>query len=127
MVKIDSTITAVDGSYKFTVPSGDYFVQFTKANGQSFSPTGAGTPLTDSDADLVTGKSPKVTIDATKLIGDPARNNTTIDAGLVGNLGSIGDFVFRDDNQNGIQDAGEPGIAGVVVNLYKGTTLHMFL
>ncbi|MEY4540854.1 MAG: hypothetical protein RLZZ306_2611, partial [Bacteroidota bacterium] len=122
-VKIDSTNTLADGSYKFLVPSGDYFVQFTKATGQSFSPTGAGTPSTDSDADLVTGKSGKVTIDATKPVGDPARDNTTVDAGLVGNLGSIGDFVFRDDNSNGIQDATEPGIAGVTVNLYKGATL----
>lgn len=29
----------------------------------------------------------------------------------------IGDFVWNDLNQNGIQDSGEPGIAGVVVNL----------
>jgi len=33
--------------------------------------------------------------------------------------GSIGDFVWQDTNQNGIQDAGEPGIPGVTVNLFK--------
>ncbi|SDM68334.1 hypothetical protein SAMN05660860_03009, partial [Geoalkalibacter ferrihydriticus] len=31
--------------------------------------------------------------------------------------GSIGDFVWNDLNQNGLQDAGEPGISGVTVNL----------
>jgi hypothetical protein len=36
-----------------------------------------------------------------------------------------GNRVWRDVNQNGIQDAGEPGIAGVIVELYNaaGTTL----
>ena len=34
-----------------------------------------------------------------------------------GNNGSIGDFVWNDLNQNGIQDAGELGIAGVSVSL----------
>src|SRR5207249_3954319 len=31
--------------------------------------------------------------------------------------GAIGDFVWSDLNANGIQDAGEPGIAGVTVTL----------
>ena len=31
---------------------------------------------------------------------------------------NIGDFVWYDRNNNGLQDAGEPGIAGVTVNLY---------
>jgi len=32
--------------------------------------------------------------------------------------GSLGDFVWEDQNQNGIQDAGEPGIPGVEVQLF---------
>jgi hypothetical protein len=32
---------------------------------------------------------------------------------------SLGDFVWNDLNQNGIQDAGEPGMAGVTVNLWS--------
>lgn len=35
------------------------------------------------------------------------------------NTGSLGDWVWEDLNGNGIQDAGEPGIEGVTVNLYK--------
>ena len=34
---------------------------------------------------------------------------------------SIGDFVWNDSDGEGDQDAGEPGIAGVVVQLYKDT------
>jgi hypothetical protein len=39
--------------------------------------------------------------------------------------GAIGDFVWSDQNGNGIQDAGEPGINGVTVNLKDngGTTI----
>ncbi len=33
--------------------------------------------------------------------------------------GAIGDFVWWDVNKNGVQDAGEPGIKDVTVNLYK--------
>ncbi len=36
-------------------------------------------------------------------------------------LGGIGDFVWNDVNVDGIQDASEPGIPGVVVNLYDST------
>ena len=32
-------------------------------------------------------------------------------------LGSIGDTVWQDNNGNGVQDAGEPGIPGVTVDL----------
>jgi hypothetical protein len=33
-------------------------------------------------------------------------------------LAALGDFVWLDMNNDGIQDAGEPGVAGVTVNLY---------
>jgi len=34
--------------------------------------------------------------------------------------GTIGDFVWQDNNSNGCQDPGEPGIPGVQVDLYTG-------
>ena len=45
---------------------------------------------------------------------------------------TLGDFVWNDINKNGIQDAGEPGLPGVVVELYtqsntlvgRDTTIH---
>ena len=36
-------------------------------------------------------------------------------------LASLGDFVWNDLNANGIQDAGEPGINGVTVELCNGS------
>ncbi|RRS31939.1 MAG: hypothetical protein P794_02880 [Epsilonproteobacteria bacterium (ex Lamellibrachia satsuma)] len=51
-------------------------------------------------------------------------NNDTIDAGLV--FGAIGDYVWVDKNQNGIQDDDEVGLDNVTVNLYKdgNTTVY---
>ncbi len=46
-------------------------------------------------------------------------NILTYDFGLVP-PGSIGDYVWYDDNGDGVQDAGEPGIPGVRVVLYDG-------
>jgi uncharacterized repeat protein (TIGR01451 family)/gliding motility-associated-like protein len=119
-VIITSTVTDANGIYEFIVPSGMYFVIFDKPTGSTFSPTGAGTPTTDSDADA-TGKSSKITIDATKPIGDPARNNKDVDAGLIPNKGTIGDTVFTDSNGNNKEDAGDPGLSGVTVELYDAT------
>ena len=34
--------------------------------------------------------------------------------------GSVGDRVWQDDNANGVQDAGEPGIQGVEVRIFDG-------
>ncbi len=55
---------------------------------------------------------------------DPAlsginKDNNTIDAGLFSPKGSIGDFVWKDLNDNGQQNAGEPGVNGVKVILWK--------
>ena len=113
--------TDADGKYNFTVPSGMYSIVFDKPTGSTFSPAGAGTNVAlDSDADAA-GKSSKITIDASKPVGDPARNNRDVDAGLIPNKGTIGDFVFTDSNGNNKQDAGEPGLAGVTVELYTST------
>lgn len=42
----------------------------------------------------------------------------TNDAGLIANLGSIGDYVFLDEDGDGIQDIFEDGISGMDVLLY---------
>ena len=50
--------------------------------------------------------------------GDGPNGNLTMDFGLKG-TGEIGDFVWNDLNGNGIQDAGEPGIPNVTVQLFN--------
>ncbi|MCH5374963.1 MAG: carboxypeptidase regulatory-like domain-containing protein, partial [Planctomycetes bacterium] len=47
---------------------------------------------------------------------DPQQNRRDVDFGYNGS-GELGDFVWDDLNGNGIQDAGEPGVAGVTVEL----------
>jgi hypothetical protein len=46
--------------------------------------------------------------------------NDDIDAGLVSlYYAGVGDYVWDDTNQNGIQDPGEPGLSGLNVALYS--------
>ena len=48
-------------------------------------------------------------------------SNHSLDAGFTLNSSaSFGDSVWNDKNQNGIQDSGESGVAGIKVTLYKG-------
>jgi hypothetical protein len=48
-------------------------------------------------------------------------SDQTIDFGFESPcIGTIGDFVWHDENHNGLQDAGEPGLNGVKVNLLDG-------
>ncbi len=111
--EISSTTTNEDGLYSFTdLNPGAYSVQFVKPSGYSFSPKDSGNDLVDSDADLTTGKTAQVTLAA----GD---NNTSLDAGIYDIKGSIGDYVWNDTDNDGVQDLGETGIEGVTVTLYK--------
>ena len=113
---IDSTTTAADGSYSFTgLAPGTYSVQFVEPAGFDFTLLNAGANVAlDSDADpAMNGMTDPVTLVA-------GENNTTLDAGLVPEPplpASLGDFVWEDLDGDGIQDAGEPGVGGVTVNL----------
>ncbi|QLH47882.1 MAG: carboxypeptidase regulatory-like domain-containing protein [Bacteroidota bacterium] len=82
-----------------------------------------GNDATDNDPDLITYKTPATVLGTGEV-------NLTLDAGIIenagrNNLGSLGDRVWYDDNQNGIQDVGENGVVGVTVSLYQadGITL----
>jgi hypothetical protein len=54
-------------------------------------------------------------VDSGVSIGFVAR----IDIGMDPDLGSVGGIVWHDQNRNGQIDRGEPGIAGVVINMYR--------
>jgi protocatechuate 3,4-dioxygenase beta subunit len=41
----------------------------------------------------------------------------------IGALGKLGDTAWLDENKNGMQDGGEPGMPGIVVSLYQYGTL----
>lgn len=119
---VASTITNPDGSYIFTnVIPGDYTMGFDNLpGGMTFTQQNTGgNDSTDSDVDPTTGRTPTFTVTA-------GAHNPTIDAGLTTPiLGGLGNYVWHDFNEDGVQDAGEPAVAGVVVTLYAadGTTV----
>lgn len=121
-VNVASTTTDSTGHYLFTglVP-GDYFVQFDKTT----LPTGTiftfrdttGNDANDSDANTANGR----TVMANLVAGE---NDLTWDAGIrdrPATVVSIGDTVWFDNNRDGIQDTGEPGVSGVTVWLYDSS------
>ncbi|HLO44346.1 MAG TPA: SdrD B-like domain-containing protein, partial [Leadbetterella sp.] len=103
--------TGANGEYLFdNLVKGTYTVTFGDKAGYVLTSPNKGTDDTkDSDADLTTKQSPVINL------GTNA-SNLTIDAGMY-RPASLGDFVWYDVNNNGIQDSGEPGIQGVVATL----------
>lgn len=108
-----STETDVNGMYMFTLPPGEYKVTFTKPTNHDYTVSNAGGDDTvDSDVDPATGMTQVVTL-------TPGEYNPTLDAGLIKNCVSVGNFVWLDEDQNGLQDAGSVGVADFVVNLLQ--------
>lgn len=100
------TVTGPDGKYLFEgMPDGTYTVCV------DLKTLPAGFALPKSGVDAVTGCAPAVSV------GPGHREVLTIDVGLVPPPDALGDFVWNDVNHNGVQDAGEPGIAGVTVTV----------
>jgi hypothetical protein len=119
-------VTGSDGLYLFdNLNPGDYCVKFDitalpadfcKTDGfalgapQFTAPNVGGDPAIDSDADPATGTTDGLTLAA-------GETNRTLDAGIVCPA-KIGDRVWDDKNKDGLQDDGEPGVAGVTVELF---------
>jgi len=98
------------------ISAGDYKVTFELPSGFVFSPQGVGGNGTiDSDVD------PDMGMTATIMLGQ-GESNLDIDAGIVRSGINIGDYVWVDTNQNGIQDANEDGIGGIWVTLTNTVT-----
>jgi LPXTG-site transpeptidase (sortase) family protein len=114
---VDTTTTSGGGYYLFTdlTPRSDYYVEFTLPTDYEFSPSGAGTASTDSDATTIvgsTGRTVNISLDAFET-------DLTWDAGIYLPPASIGDLVWYDTNRDGIQDVGETGAANVRVDLFR--------
>ena len=112
---VDPVVTDDDGNYIFgDLVEGAYIVQFTAPDGREFSPQDAGDDDEDSDADPATGRTDVINL-------GPGEINEDVDAGIAPiPVGSISDLVFDDLNGDGVQDQGEPGIAGLTVTLLDG-------
>ncbi len=111
---ISTTTTDSNGNYLFdNLVPGDYYVVFILPSGYTFTTADAGSDDTkDSDANASTGKTICTTL-------TPGENDLTWDAGLIKEecKNKIGDFVWHDEDTDGIQDANEPGLPGIKVEL----------
>ncbi|MCU7497415.1 MAG: hypothetical protein HF314_17825, partial [Ignavibacteria bacterium] len=115
-------ITDSKGKYLFeNLMPGSYYVKFILPEGFKFTKMNQDGVNLDSDADPATGKTDKIT-----LQGEDVFN---IDAGMYGSdcmPVSIGDLVWNDLDQNGLQNNNEPGLANIIVNLYKTGNTSVF-
>jgi protocatechuate 3,4-dioxygenase beta subunit len=116
---IKLAVTDANGNYLFTdLAAGNYTVGFSNIpQGFTFTTQGAGTAATGSDANVATGRTATLVLAA-------GQTNLDVDAGIrsmMAGTASIGNRVWNDLNNNGIQDAGEPGIQGVTVELLDAT------
>ncbi|MEO1083288.1 MAG: SdrD B-like domain-containing protein, partial [Acidobacteriota bacterium] len=113
---IGQTSTGADGSYVFypflDASDGERraFLRFVAPDGLSFTTPDAGDDAEDSDADPSTGETSLFDLRAGQIDG-------TRDAGLAA---GIGNRIWLDADGNGIQDGGEEGLAGVIVELLDG-------
>jgi hypothetical protein len=114
--QLANTTTDGDGFYQFTeLTPADYYLVFEQPDGYLPSPVNQGDDnAVDSDASPISGETALIEL-------WPDEYDDTWDAGFFSSEPIvIGDFVWEDSNEDGIQDEGEPGIEGVVVYLYDG-------
>ncbi|MFV9504440.1 MAG: SdrD B-like domain-containing protein [Oscillochloridaceae bacterium umkhey_bin13] len=137
-------LTQDGGQYRFTnLMPGSYIVEITPPAGYrsstgdlgAYEPApGPNTDLDNDDNGTTSGaviRSGLVTLSMDdEPTGEPAlppslvdlaldeNSNLTVDFGLYQPL-SLGNLVWRDDDNNGLRDAGEPGLAGITVRLYR--------
>lgn len=117
---VATTFTDAFGNYLFSnLPVSaagiNYQVRFSLPAEFTFSPQNAAgsTAANNSDANVTTGRTGNVTLTTAN------KDRTDIDAGIYYTIPArIGDFIWNDLDKDGVQDAGEPGIAGVTVTLY---------
>lgn len=120
-IKIDSTTTKLGGKYLFdNVPAGEYYVEFVIPEIYAISPSNEG--ANDRDDSDITNALGRGTTSIFSISSNEIENN--IDAGIFIPAG-IGDFVWFDENGNGAQDEGEPGVEGVSVTLFSQSNLPL--
>lgn len=119
-----STETDKDGKYFFEELSpGSYSVSFDITKHTNFWWTEAdqgGDDSADSDAKIEATVSPRVRMTDPVPLEYGDVENLTLDAGLVLIENKLGDYVWLDEDANGIQDAGEPGLENIAVQLLQG-------
>ncbi|WP_419613577.1 SdrD B-like domain-containing protein [Thiolapillus sp.] len=101
---VATTTTAADGSYSFNgLAPGNYSIEESDPAGHS----------STADTDGANDNAVAVTL----APGGDSSGNDFLDTAL----GSIGNYVWHDDDGNGVRDTEESGIAGVTVELLDGS------
>ncbi len=104
-----STVTDENGNYYFTfVPFGNYSLRFVSPEDYQITLPKQGDPQFDSDLNF-SGKT-------TSFFLEGIETELSLDAGFY-RTSEVGDFVWLDDNQDGIQQEEELGVEGVRVEL----------
>lgn len=118
---VGPTTTNAAGNYSFDglpvlAPGQHYTVSIDRAASATtlapYTPTKAGVGDRAGDSSTWTAQSEGLT--------QGGQRDATLDFGFVAKTYAIGDKVWIDSNRNGIQDAGEPPLAGVTVTLLNG-------
>jgi len=131
---LQSMVTDATGAYHFAgLAPGRYFVYIPTAPSlypvSSTSTESADNGVDNDDNGMQVNREDPVRSPVIELAvgveptndGDDANGDLTIDFGFF-EFVSLGDFVWLDLDQDGVQDAGETGVAGVVVTLYDALT-----
>ncbi len=120
---LQRTVTSAVGAYALQAPQGaTYIVHFGDVARFARTWVRADSNLTDSDA-AADGSSAGDTAPIRVALG--TASISTIDAGYFRPL-SIGDRVWDDVDADGVQDAGEPGLANVTVQLWNTGRTFLF-
>ncbi len=139
VVPLATTVTDANGIYAFgNLPPGRYFVYMpTPPTGHPVSSTASDTADNGEDNDnngQQAGRGGTVRSPIIALLpqaepssdGDGANSDQTIDFGFFA-LASLGDLVWYDTNQDGIQDATETSIAGIATAVgVPGITVSLY-
>ncbi|MCM2255083.1 MAG: C25 family cysteine peptidase [Vicinamibacteria bacterium] len=120
---IATTTTDVTGAYAFTgVFIGDYAVEVLASYGTRYSVLFLSSTSGFPNLNVAYDATQATTADDQSSVAvDGVHDNLLQDFGYERFLGSVGDTVYWDANENGTQDVGEPGISGVLVSLYDCT------
>ncbi|MEM7539613.1 MAG: SdrD B-like domain-containing protein, partial [Chloroflexota bacterium] len=119
-----TTTTATDGTYQFPglLPGQRYTVQVRLPNGETYFTQQVARDDNDSDDTLTVGSHVHVANGRSDVVVMSITNpRAAVNAGIIGLLheqpSTVGNYVWLDQNGNGLQDANEPGLANVQVEL----------
>ncbi len=113
---VKTILTGEDGAYRFEqLMPGDYRIGAALPQGYLF--------VKPHDERLQSGEAVSIVTDITAGLGDTfalnmGQDQESLNIGAV-KTGKLGDFAWLDENGNGLQDAGEPGIPGLNVVLIQ--------